>query len=1046
MDNLNNQPKEETSTGNEKQSIFTKETLGVVLVLFATLCLVCLITRDAVFSVPGEMVNSFLFGLFGYFAYLVMLGVILFGITLITGKKIEIDGKITLFSILSLISIDLLLHVITTHGFAGDYGEYLSTSYLMASQGGILTCSGGGIVTALVAYVFPLILGYTGSYVILSILIALFVTFTVKAIVDIKKAQSSNDKPLIRTSFVKTESSSADMPNISFDGEKDYPVDIGFSTQSNGVQKLFVVNASKDAFKTQPKNKDGETTVKLNLGHTQGGLGVVSTTTSYTQNYANDIQSKIDYIKTPAPIDIEGLNDNSNVVKGGYYQSAPQTNVSDYIPQTPTTYVEPQQETPPHVNNIPLFRHDETPEIDDAQSHADRFSRFADFNESEQPAKTYSQTEEPTEIERPVNDIFSDNTPKPTNPFNFDQIKHVEEPEQEDLVQPDVFDFSREQKPQEQNPVEDVFEKPTETTVARERVRNIFFDTESKPEPVDPTVEPTTPEPPAYTSRVEADNNLGSIRRRGFTPVEPEPQPIPEPIVEEQKPPKPAPPVNREYFRPPFDLLSDYRTEANVQGENHEENMAIIKQTLAEFHIDVETETYVQGPSITRYEIKMPAGVSVKKVLSFDEDLRMRLSSKEGVRIEAPIPGKNLVGIEIANKVPQMVGLKEVMELSAKNGPSKPGSLMFAIGKDIVGNAVTDNLAKGPHYLVAGSTGSGKSVCLNTMIVSLIMRYSPEELRLFLVDPKGVEFATYEHLPHLMIDEIITAPQKTIEMLKWAYTEMERRFLVFRECNAGIVNIDDYNANLPKDVAKMPRIVIIIDELADLMQTCKRDLEPKICAIAQKARSAGIHLVLATQRPSVDVITGLIKANLPSRIGFKVLNMHDSITILSEAGAEKLLGNGDMLYKNANMPGCVRYQGAYIHMREVNNVVNYIKEHNTAYFDDELQDYLEKAANPQPTPTPTNEGPANANGGEYSDLFIRAIWFGVNSGTISISSIQRRFGVGFSKAGAIMDKIDRMGFVAANEPGKSNGKPRKVLLSREDCEAKFGPQPPEEYL
>ena len=523
----------------------------------------------------------------------------------------------------------------------------------------------------------------------------------------------------------------------------------------------------------------------------------------------------------------------------------------------------------------------------------------------------------------------------------------------------------------------------------------------------------------------------------GFVAPEPEPESQPEP----EKPKKPEPPINREYFRPPFDLLEKYERSVDTPTENHQENMEIIKQTLADFHINAEPQSFVQGPAITRYEITMPAGISVKKVLNYDDDLRMRLASKEGVRIEAPIPGKNLVGIEVANKHPEMVGLREVMELASQEGKAKPGSLMFALGKDIVGKPITDNLAKGPHYLVAGATGSGKSVCLNTMLVSLIMRYSPEELRLFLVDPKGVEFAAYEHLPHLMIDEIITSPQKAIEMLKWAYDEMQRRFQTFRDCEAFVVDIDGYNSQVASDtVPKMPRIVIIIDELADLMQTCKKDLEARICAIAQKARSAGIHLVLATQRPSVDVITGTIKANLPSRIAFKVMNFADSQTILSEAGAEKLLGNGDMLYKNAQMPSVARYQGAFIHTREVNNVVSYIKEHNAAYFDDELQEYLEKAANPQPEPSSISEGPGEG-GIETNDIFLRALWFAVNSGTISISSMQRRFGIGFSKAGGIMDKMDRMGFVSPNEGSKA----RRVLLTREEYEEKFGAAPPEEF-
>lgn len=1029
--------KKKTETDGKKpkkeDTIFTKETLGVVLILFATLCLVCLITREAVFSGVGIAVNTFLFGTFGYFAYVAMGMAIYYGIVCITGKRLHLSKKLTAFIVLSAVCLALLLHVITTFGFSGSYGEYISSSYLMASEGGITTCSGGGFITSLVAYVFPTVLqGSVPAIIVLSILFAICVFLVARTIIKQRKSDVVVDvKEGLRTSFVKTEEVVPNA-NVELSGVKDYPVQEAVPSVAQGKQKLFVVDPKKDDFKAQ-KLKGEQQPVKID--YTNGGLGVASATVSYSQAYAGDIQSKLDYIKTPAPIEV----DKHSYYNTGSYSSNSQeqtTKVSDYISPNPTVseYISPNptyspaQNSAPKIeepveqpkvqpeqtqNPIPFFEHQETVYKDDAQSHADRFASLADFEDTQNS----NLTAEPVEIVRSVVEPKPVETPEEDKPITRQEFNHTVEIEE-------IFD--NEEKATEVS-------EPPISTVRSERVRNIFV------APEEPEEENVTKEPTSYTSRVVADNNQNATAgRMGFgRAIEP---PVEEPVVEE-KPPKPAPPINREYFRPPLDLLQKYEQSVDAPQEDHPENMEIIKQTLAQFHINAEPQGYVQGPSITRYEIMMPAGVSVRRVLSYDDDLRMRLASREGVRIEAPIPGKNLVGIEVANKVPQTVGLREVMELSAKDGKSKPGSLMFALGKDIVGNAITDNLAKGPHYLVAGATGSGKSVCLNTMIVSLIMRYSPEELRLFLVDPKGVEFAAYEHLPHLMIDEIITSPQKAIEMLKWAYTEMERRFAVFRESNQGIVNIDDYNQMVASDtVAKMPRIVIIIDELADLMQTAKKDLEARICAIAQKARSAGIHLVLATQRPSVDVITGTIKANLPSRIAFKVMNFNDSQTILSEAGAEKLLGNGDMLYKNSQMPGVARYQGAYIHMREVNNVVNYIKEKNVAYFDDELQEFLEKAANPQPEAPVASEN-GGADGGENSDIFLRALWFGVNAGTISISAMQRRFGIGFSKAGGIMDKMDRMGLVSQNEGSKA----RRVLLTREEYEQRFGQAPPDEF-
>ena len=483
-------------------------------------------------------------------------------------------------------------------------------------------------------------------------------------------------------------------------------------------------------------------------------------------------------------------------------------------------------------------------------------------------------------------------------------------------------------------------------------------------------------------------------------------------------------------------MLESYKPPVDAPRENHEERMEIIQSTLEEIHINAIPQSYVQGPAFTRYEIMMPAGVSVKKVLNFDDDLKMRLAAKDGVRIEAPIPGKNLVGVEVANTTKSTVGFREVMEGLAQN--PKKGALVFAVGKDIVGNSISYDLSKGPHYLVAGATGSGKSVCLHVMILSLLMRYSPEELKVVLVDPKSVEFRKYEHIPHLLVDEIITEPKRVLALLKWAYEETNRRNDMFTAAGGEISNIDDYNKYIASDtIPKLPRIVFFIDELADLMEACKKDLEQRIRMIAAKSRSAGIHLVLATQRPSVDVITGTIKANLPSRIALKVMNYADSSTILGEGGAEKLLGNGDMLFKDSSMGNYERYQGAYISGREITNVVNYIKEKNAAYFDDELKEFIDNETKPKQEETSSDgfDGCDEAN--EVNEFFLKALWLAVNTETVSISQLQRRFQIGYSRAGGLVDKMERMGFVSGNEGSKA----RRVLLTREQFVERFGAMP-----
>ena len=750
----------------------------------------------------------------------------------------------------------------------------------------------------------------------------------------------------------------------------------------------------------------------------------------YTQAYSEELRSKIDYIKTPTQIDVEktlGI-DYSAKPKSIMRDSAPSQSaynnyggsnqqnvtVSDYVPERKVEEVveqvmeEPVKEEPA----IPFFEHDET--VDNtAQARAERFAGvYADLEEVETEVKPNDVVEETV---RPVD--YTVEAPKP-DLEEQEEIPFVDESVEEPSVEINEQSFEIKEEPTI---------TPPESNVIRRTRGSLFGDVEKAVGDQSPVEDK-----PAFTSRVQADNNLGSRSRSfGFGNSEP----VKEEVKEPPKPEKPKPPINREYFRPPFDLLQTYEKSSDAVSENHEERMEIIKNTLEQFHINVTPQSYIQGPSITRYEIMMPAGVPVKKVLNYDDDLKMWLQSKNGVRIEAPIPGKNLVGIEVANKIPDTVGLRAVLEGMAGK-KCKPSSLVFAIGKNIVGDSISDDLAKGPHYLVAGATGSGKSVCLNAMIVSLIMRYSPEDLRLILIDPKRVGFRCYEHLPHLMIDEIITEPKKALAVLQWAYNEMENRYKIFETSPGVISNIEAYNEQIASDtVAKMPRIVVIVDELADLMETCKRDMEAKIRAIAQKARAAGIHLVLATQRPSVDIVTGTIKANLPSRIALKVMNFQDSQTILGEGGAEKLLGNGDMLYKNSGMPGYERYQGAWISDAEINNVVSYIKEHNKAYFDDELQEFLEKETNPQPEESFSEGGEEGGNSNEFDAIFLKSLWLAVTTGTISISQLQRRFQIGYARAGGIVDKMERMGFISGNEGSKA----RKTLLTREEFETRFGP-------
>lgn len=1029
-----------------KNLVFTRETLGVVLILFATLVLVCLITRDSVFSMVGLHVNSFFFGCFGFFAYGVTIFAVIMGVLLVSGKKTGLSYKKKFFITLIFSLVTLIAHIATIGAGEMSYGAYIAESYRMG-RGGIETTSAGGFFTALIAYAFSALLTDVGSYVILGIALALSLYFAVKDLINSTPREKDSNKVKFRSSFVKEEVDE----NLGLDisGTKEYPIGgIDFGATS-GKQKLFVSNPEDFGLKSkrelQKEDNNPSATNGLKLGFSDGGLSVGNVSTNTAPNdLGDDFKKKLEYIKTPVVIDMDNYGQKNYSPYNNSQRE--ETKVSDYVIPRSEPEVKSQENIPyiPHENASPVSPI--VPDSDSVEARAEAFENiYVDAVDTETEENTFIPNET-QDIFRPIVNteipVETQNTEKPAFENNdiFGDIPFIDETNEEIAERSGTNDYSEIASEENEREVETIIpsepeivppvieEKPVESNITgSRRFREIFGD-----EPKTEEQKEVKTEGLGFTSRVNADNNAGSRRSFGFMA---ESTPEVKPEVEE-KPIKPAPPINREYFRPPFDLLETYSQPINADQDNHQERMEIIKKTLEDFHINAEPQNFVKGPSITRYEIMMPAGISVKKVLNYDDDLKMRLAAKDGVRIEAPIPGKNLVGIEVANSVKVMVGLKEVMEgLVGKK--SKPGSLMFALGKDIVGNSISDDLTKGPHYLIAGATGSGKSVCLHVMIVSLLMRYSPEELKIVLVDPKSVEFRKYEHIPHLLVDEIITEPKRALTLLQWAYDETNRRNEMFTECGGMISNIDDYNSQIANDtIPKLPRIVFVIDELADLMEACKKDLETRIRMIAAKSRSAGIHLVLATQRPSVDVITGTIKANLPSRIALKVMNFNDSQTILGEAGAEKLLGNGDMLYKNSSMGDYERYQGAYISGREITNVVNYIKEHNKAYFDDGVKEFLDKETRPkQEETTSMEDGGKDPN--EIDNFFLQALWLAVNSESVSISQLQRRFQIGYARAGGLVDKMERLGFITGNEGSKA----RRVLLSKEEFERRFGQAP-----
>ncbi len=484
------------------------------------------------------------------------------------------------------------------------------------------------------------------------------------------------------------------------------------------------------------------------------------------------------------------------------------------------------------------------------------------------------------------------------------------------------------------------------------------------------------------------------------------------------------------YVAPPVELLNYMENVGRISDDELQDNIYRLEQVLEDFKVPAKVNNVQVGPAVTRYELTMPRGISVNKIAQMADDIAMTLASNGAIRVEAPIPGKNSVGIEVPNAQVSPVSLRELIDSDVFRQRGNP--LSFVLGKDINGDIIFCNLDKMPHVLVAGSTGSGKSVCLNTMLLSMCYKAGPEDLRLILVDPKMVEFSTYNGLPHLLIPEVIIGKDLTINALDWAIKEMERRYALFAKNH--VVNINEFNKLemvKNKKESKLPFIVIVVDELADLMLEAKREIEDRIAKLAAKARAAGLHLVLATQRPSVDVITGTVKANLPSRIAFALTNYMDSKTVLDGGGAEKLLGKGDMLFKPQDKPEPRRIQGAYVSNAEIAAVVQYIKDHNNPVYDENAGRLIK---NPNQVNQQSSSGGSNAREMEFDPVLKEALRMFIQTKQASASMISRRYSVGFNRAGRIMDQMEMAGFVGPQD----GAKPRQVLITMDEYNAIFG--------
>ena len=546
-----------------------------------------------------------------------------------------------------------------------------------------------------------------------------------------------------------------------------------------------------------------------------------------------------------------------------------------------------------------------------------------------------------------------------------------------------------------------------------------------------PVAEPESADPkPGKQTSEEVPTVAEHTKRKARTSEEEIQKEIAD-VVQEMAPAAAQP--EKKYVFPPVDLLKagSGKKSANTESQLRE-TANKLQQTLKTFGVNVTVTNISCGPAVTRYEIQPEMGVKVSKIVGLADDIKLNLAAAD-IRIEAPIPGKAAVGIEVPNKENVTVAFRDLIE--SKEFKESKSKISFAVGKDIAGKTKVTDIAKMPHLLIAGATGSGKSVCINTIIMSILYKADPSEVKLLMIDPKVVELSVYNGIPHLMIP-VVTDPKKASGALHWAVAEMTDRYEKFAQAN--VREINGYNAKVDsievpegqERPQKMPQIVIIVDELADLMMVASNDVEEAICRLAQLARAAGIHLVIATQRPSVNVITGLIKANMPSRIAFAVTSGVDSRTILDMNGAEKLLGKGDMLFNPQGAPKPIRVQGAFVSDEEVSEVVEYIKEHNgDAQYNDSVQQKMESLQSSGSNSVSISDSDVADDGRDA--YFVDAARIIVDKEKASIGMLQRYLKVGFNRAARIMDQLEEAGIVGPEE----GTKPRTVLMNKEQFEA-----------
>ncbi len=925
--------------------------------------------------VPSNFVKNFLLGLIGLSVYPICVIGALISIAFARGKHIQVKKRYVVYLTISLCIVWFIVHLILTSRIPLEsYGQYLIDSYAAKT-------TAGGLIYSLISYPLVKFLSVVGAYIFSAIALAIFVGLIIDY-VNVDRTFGHQEKP-----------SKFDFKNLEdFTMDEDKPLELN----------------PEEAHKKEAKRK---------LGLEKGESTIISSNmpnVNVNAYNATKPLSKKEYILTPLEpvIPPETSNDVFLDESGSYTSkklnkentSIDTDKVEEISTETETSdYIEDVDETP--IDNLTQeidaedikddFILDEDEEFD-ASAYSEIGSTYvtdADLKEEQtsvpaQEEPTAEQIEEPTEVNLDGLSAFEDAEEMQAEEIQPKEMQEetAEEVEKVDLDEHEYIDEY----------ADNIREDNLGSTVATEIVR--------------PTVD---------ISKFHLPEGV----KKSLVPEEPkiEVEEAPKPKEKEEIPP---------YVAPTTELLNYIENTYHISEDELQENIERLEGVLEDFKVPAKVQNVQVGPAVTRYELTMPRGISVNKISSMADDIAMTLASNGKIRVEAPIPGKSSVGVEVPNAQVSSVSLRELLESEEFKVRANP--LSFVLGKDINGDINFCNLDKMPHLLVAGSTGSGKSVCLNTMLLSICYKAGPQDVRFILIDPKMVEFSKYNGLPHLLMPEIITNKNMAINALDWAIAEMQRRYELLTK--AHVSNISEYNKLdivKSKKEEKLPYIVIVVDELYDLMMEAKREMDDRIGRLAAKARAAGIHLVLATQRPSVDVITGTIKSNLPSRIAFALTNFQDSKTVLDGSGAESLLGKGDMLFKAFDKPEPRRIQGAFASNDEILRVIEFIKNNNKPVYDD---DTGRKIANPHEEEQQQLELAQEGKEQTFDPVLKDALYCFIQNKQASASMISRRFSVGFNRAARIMDQMEAAGFI-----GPSDGaKPRSVRITMEEFKEIFG--------